>query len=870
MKRLLTLLLVIISVNVFGQLLPAPSGTLTPLSTNQAYVRLSDSTYYFYNGTNYLWNYFLNKQQADKLYQPLGSPVATPFSLSTGYGLSGSSFNGSAARTFTADTTSATGLVSKQRLSTNLTGYVPKTTTLTINGSTRDLSTNRIWNVGTVLSVGVTAGTGISISGSPITSSGNITVTNTAPDQTVVLNEGTGISTSGTYPNFTITNTLPAVVGIQDSLTKKANRTFDNVASGAIANVKLANSTISGVALGSNLNALTLGNGLTGTSYNGSGSVTATADTTVVQTVSNFFPKGDTRYQRLSVAPTSISATSPIFYNSGTGVISSQAASASLEGYVTTGSQTFAGLKTFNNNIEVGATGTAGKISFRRSSDGAIASTIEQVNDNKLTLTSAGGTRLFDISADTVMISALTNGLVKSTSGKLSNAVAGTDYLTPTGSGSGLSGVVLTTTNQSIAGNKTFDGVILSNTSVGTVIQAALSSTNFLGGTFQNTGGQTRWGTASSTGNSIFSGDGAYASVFGAVSNTPLEFYTNNTKRLTIANSGDISATGSISSTPQGTLYGTATGSITSAQLATSLTDETGTGSAVFSASPTLTTPNIGVATFTTLTGGTASTITFANTGAGSITDAISIRNGGTTAGSGNRINFITGAATQSARIASSLTSSTDANLVFSTMTGGTIGEAGRFLGDKTLQLTGALTGTSATFSSTLTSIAFIKTVSGEWGIFNNTASGASSASYYQNYGTDSGSGVIRWYVGQNAFRTDGSFAIQNVAGTGLYLTSGSTSWTSTSDERSKDIIRPITNALNDINSWRTVIGKYKNDETGKERIFLIAQDILVTTPQVVDVSDEGNLGLRYLEIIPVLVKGIQELKAEIEILKQK
>jgi len=316
MKRSFTLLLLIISVNVFGQIQPQPSGTLVPLSTNQAYFRASDSTYYFYNGTNYLWNYFLNKQQADKLYQPLGSPVATPFSLSTGYGLSGSSFNGSAAITFTADTASADGLVSKSRLATNLGGYVPSSRTITINGSTRDLTANRIFNVGTVLSVGATAGTGISISGSPITSSGSLTITNTAPDQTVVLNAGTGISTSGTYPNFTITNTLPAVVGIQDSLTKKANRTFDNVASGAIANVKLANSTISGVALGSNLNALTLGNGLTGTSYNGSGSVTATADTTVVQTVSNFFPKGDTRYARTGATGTvtSVGATA------GTGI----------------------------------------------------------------------------------------------------------------------------------------------------------------------------------------------------------------------------------------------------------------------------------------------------------------------------------------------------------------------------------------------------------------------------------------------------------------------------------------------------------------------------------------------------------------------
>jgi len=59
---------------------------------------------------------------------------------------------------------------------------------------------------GTVTSVAASAGTGISITGSPITSSGTLTITNTAPDQTVALTSGTGITTSGTYPNFTITN----------------------------------------------------------------------------------------------------------------------------------------------------------------------------------------------------------------------------------------------------------------------------------------------------------------------------------------------------------------------------------------------------------------------------------------------------------------------------------------------------------------------------------------------------------------------------------------------------------------------------------------------------------------------------------------
>ncbi len=53
----------------------------------------------------------------------------------------------------------------------------------------------------------VSAGTGISyVSGTGV-------ITNSAPDQTVVLNAGTGISTSGTYPNFTITNTSPSLGG---------------------------------------------------------------------------------------------------------------------------------------------------------------------------------------------------------------------------------------------------------------------------------------------------------------------------------------------------------------------------------------------------------------------------------------------------------------------------------------------------------------------------------------------------------------------------------------------------------------------------------------------------------------------------------
>ena len=102
-------------------------------------------------------------------------------------------------------------------ISSSIDSKVPMTRTLTIDGTTYDLSEDREWVIsggtGTVTSVDLTAGTGISVSGGPITTSGNINVVNTAPDQTVVLTAGTGIGITGTYPNFTIANTSPSSGG---------------------------------------------------------------------------------------------------------------------------------------------------------------------------------------------------------------------------------------------------------------------------------------------------------------------------------------------------------------------------------------------------------------------------------------------------------------------------------------------------------------------------------------------------------------------------------------------------------------------------------------------------------------------------------
>lgn len=69
-----------------------------------------------------------------------------------------------------------------------------------VNDNFTELYTDDAGDVGSI-----TAGTGISVNAS----TGAVTVTNSAPDQTVALTGGTGISTSGTYPSFTITNDSP-------------------------------------------------------------------------------------------------------------------------------------------------------------------------------------------------------------------------------------------------------------------------------------------------------------------------------------------------------------------------------------------------------------------------------------------------------------------------------------------------------------------------------------------------------------------------------------------------------------------------------------------------------------------------------------
>jgi hypothetical protein len=103
---------------------------------------------------------------------------------------------------------------------------------------------------------------------------------------------------------------------------------------------------------------------------------------------------------------------------------------------------------------------------------------------------------------------------------------------------------------------------------------------------------------------------------------------------------------------------------------------------------------------------------------------------------------------------------------------------------------------------------------------------------------------------------------------TGQYMTSGGTTWNSTSDERLKENLVEIPNAIEKVSTLRAVIGNYIADETKKPTPFLIAQDVQTVFPEAVDASDPDTLGLSYTGMVPLLVAAIKEQQAIIDSLK--
>ena len=125
-------------------------------------------------------------------------------------------------------------------------------------------------------------------------SSSGIKISATWPGQTSITTLGTittgtwhGDIVSGTYGGTGVNNgantlTWTASYTLNQSVASGASPTFTGTNFSSIPNSALVNSTISGISLGSNLATLTIGSGLSGTSYNGSTAVTITNSSPMV------------------------------------------------------------------------------------------------------------------------------------------------------------------------------------------------------------------------------------------------------------------------------------------------------------------------------------------------------------------------------------------------------------------------------------------------------------------------------------------------------------------------------------------------------------------------------------------------------------
>jgi len=102
--------------------------------------------------------------------------------------------------------------------------------------------------------------------------------------------------------------------------------------------------------------------------------------------------------------------------------------------------------------------------------------------------------------------------------------------------------------------------------------------------------------------------------------------------------------------------------------------------------------------------------------------------------------------------------------------------------------------------------------------------------------------------------------------------------WTVTSDVRDKMNIESVTHGLDFVNQLNPIKYNFKksreiSEPNGKARYGFKAQEILAIegdNPIIIDNDDVDNLKFTNANLVPVLVNAIKELKAEIELLKNK
>jgi hypothetical protein len=213
----------------------------------------------------------------------------------------------------------ATGVVAAQ--------YTNPTVTVDTYGRVTGISNNTV--SGTVTSIGVTPGDGIQVSGSPVTTSGNINIVNTGVTR---LNAGTGISLSGSNGNVTVSTTVTGgtVTGVTVASTTLTVSGSPITTTGTITINLPTTITLTGNITGSNIRATgsLLSNSISGVGYatGAGGTVTQGTSRTTGVTINKttgaitlFTAAGTSAYTTFTVTNSTVAATDVIIVNQKSG-----------------------------------------------------------------------------------------------------------------------------------------------------------------------------------------------------------------------------------------------------------------------------------------------------------------------------------------------------------------------------------------------------------------------------------------------------------------------------------------------------------------------------------------------------------------------
>ena len=350
--------------------------------------------------------------------------------------------------------------------------------------------------------------------------------------------------------------------------------------------------------------------------------------------------------------------------------------------------------------------------------------------------------------------------------------------------------------------------------------------------------------------------------------------------------------TGHITSTGNAAVLGT----FSSAQLLAALSDETGSGAAVFATSPTLVTPALGTPASGVMTNvtGTASELTAGNviTNANLTGGVTSVGNAATVITNAN----LTGGVTS---VGNAATVVTNANLTGHITSTGNAAVLGSFTSAQLLAALSDETGTGVAVFATSPTIT-TPTIA--------TINGVAST----NILLDSDADIVLDADGADIILKDGgtTFAALTQSGGELLIKSGATPTTAVtfsganatvagtlasgaltvtgaitatseitayfSDSRLKNFHGKIDNALNKVvqlngyyfteNEVAKSLG-FTNDE---RQVGVSAQEVFAILPEVVAAApiDSQYMAVRYEKLVPLLIEAIKELKAELDELK--